>query len=414
MNDLQLLLDNTTIFNTSQSSTPEIASDNYYLTENDWNSLSSATQKNSYIWDRDVYNDTKSNDWFYIFRSVLYANDVLEKIEKYETESATPEFKNIKGSAFFFRANSLFQAIQIWAMQYEAASATTTKGIPIRTSSDFNTVSKRETLTDSYSFIISDLLSAVSLLPDEPVYQTRPSKPAAFALLARIYLQQQKYLEAGNMADSCLAYKSELLDYNNISSSLANPFPRFGVEVIFHSSILNIQILTAPRCKIDTTLYYMYQAEDLRKGRFFRSNNDGSFSFKGSYDGSAILFNGIATDELYLIKAECEVRQGRILSGLNWLDSLLIKRFTAGHYIPVVTDNKEVALEAILNERRKELLMRQLRWNDLKRLNLDQSTSVILSRKIGSMSYELLPRSNKYAFPIPDFIVQNSGVDQNL
>ena len=74
--DLQALLDNTSVMNASHASMPEIASDNYFITNQEWQNLTSLTQKNGYIWDNDVFNDSKNNDWFYIYRSVMYSNQI--------------------------------------------------------------------------------------------------------------------------------------------------------------------------------------------------------------------------------------------------------------------------------------------------------------------------------------------------
>src|SRR3546814_18337069 len=69
---------------------------------------------------------------------------------------------------------------------------------------------------------------------------------------------------------------------------------------------------------VDTALYEIYEDDDLRKRLIF-STVDGRQDYRGSYSGSIVPFVGLAVDELYLIKAECLVRQGMTEAGLGVL-----------------------------------------------------------------------------------------------
>jgi len=102
--------------------------------------------------------------------------------------------------------------------------------------------------------------------------------------------------------------------------------------------------------------------DDLRTSVFFFPYN-GYYGFKGNYARALYLsFSGIATDEMYLIRAECYA----IREAMDDLNTLLLKRYRTGTYVPLSINNKEDALARILLERRKELLMRGLRWIDIK------------------------------------------------
>ena len=162
--------------------------------------------------------------------------------------------------------------------------------------------------------------------------------------------------------------------------------------------------------KISPEFYDTYQTNDLRKDLFF-SNEESLILFRGSYDANITLFAGIATDELYLIKAECEARNNREEQALSTLNSLLETRWTTGTFVPYT--QSENALEDILKERRKSLLFRGLRWMDLKRLNMENEHTTILERNLLGESYQLDPNSPKYAFPIPDDVISLSGIQQN-
>src|SRR5690606_20273359 len=97
---------------------------------------------------------------------------------------------------------------------------------------------------------------------------------------------------------------------------------------------------------IDSTLYAQYHAHDLRKAIFFKINPDGSQSFKGRYDAqnNASSFAGLATDELWLIRAEGYIRMGRVQEGLADLNHLLENRWEVGYFTPFSTTDAGEAL----------------------------------------------------------------------
>ena len=97
---------------------------------------------------------------------------------------------------------------------------------------------------------------------------------------------------------------------------------------------------------------------------------------------------------------------------LNYLNSLLIKRFKTGNFIPVTATNSNDALDIILSERRKELIFRGLRWPDIKRLNR-LGNQIILRRKIAGEIIQLLPNADYYALPLPADIIKQTGLKQN-
>jgi hypothetical protein len=207
----------------------------------------------------------------------------------------------------------------------------------------------------------------------------------------------------------------KLLDYNSLDTTLPfSPFSRFNDEVIFNCTLQSTDItpLTLTVGLIDTSLYNSYDANDLRKELFFK--DFGGLSFLGTYDGEFSLFAGIATDEVYLIRAECEARKNDIHHAMNDLNIVLQKRWRSGLFTPFIADTSDDALKIILKERRKELVMRGLRWTDLKRLNKDPRFADTLTRVIGGKIYTLMPNDPRYVYPIPDDVIGfNPDMPQN-
>jgi tetratricopeptide (TPR) repeat protein len=410
--DLQALLDNTGVNNAYYPFTLDIGVDDYYITTADWQSRP-ATEKNGYIWEADVFNENPANAWTTGYTIVYNNNVVLDELKKLEkTTSTNAEINNIKGQALFFRSFAFYNLLQVFAKPYSADSAAIHWGIALRLDADLNKPTKRATLKESYDQLIADTKQAAGLLPVTPLYKTRPSKPAAYAFLARAFLSMSDYDNAYRYADSALQLYNTLLDYNSLNASAVNPVPQFNGEDIFHSIYASTLTLNV-NSRVDSLLFNTYADNDLRRSVFFKNNTDGSYSFKGGYDGSRLSFNGIAVDELYLTRAECMARAGNISTALNDLNMLLVKRWKTGTFIPYSAINAADALNKILLERRKELLMRGLRWTDLRRLNKESQFATTLVRVVGGQTYYLYPNDNRYVVPIPALIIQMTGIPQN-
>lgn len=410
--DLQALLNNTLDLNMAYPAAGETAADDYYLTTPDWLSLNT-TDKNTYVWDRNLFNDDDRNDWSLSYAAVYTANVVLNRVEDGNVVGPPSDLGHVKGQALFFRAYAFHQLLQVFAKPYNKISAETDLGIALRLSATPDIVSVRATVQQSYQQVLGDLHEAVMLLPPTPLVKTRPSRSAAFALLARVYLQMEAWELAARYADSALAINHTLIDYNTVNGSTGYPFELFNKEVIFHTIMYTNEALNNERARIDSMLYSSYEAGDLRRLLFFRNNNDGTASFRGSYAGSVALFNGLAVNELLLVKAEAAARMGQTELAMQVLNTLLEKRWASGSFQPLTAGSAAEALEKVLEERRKELLMRGLRWPDLRRLNTESRFQKTLIRVVDGKTHTLTPNSNRYTLPLPSKVVRMSGMPQN-
>lgn len=415
--DFQELLDQTTQMNYWAPIIGEVGSDGHYITNESWSTISYDNGINAYTW---THNDpyTHVTDWTTSYPIAFTADLVLEGIAKLKpaTNSDQLQWNNIRGQALFHRANLFFELAQIWAPPYDSGSAGKDLSIPLRLSSDITAKSIHSTVQQTYNQIISDLQEAKTLLPQKAAYLTRPSLPATLALLARVYLAVGNYDSAFAYSDKCLQLYSDLLDYNTLDTT-ASSVGLFNKEVLFHNVMYTgpyYQFMDVG-CLIDTALYDLYDGNDLRRAVFFLVNADSSITYKGNYNdrSDAELFCGMATDEVYLIRAECNARKGNVSNAMNDLNILLQSRWRTGTFVPFTAFDSDDALAQILIERRKELLMRGLRWTDLRRLNKDDRFAVTLSRNIGGTTYTIAPNSFRYTLPIPDDIIQITGMQQN-
>lgn len=414
LNDLQLLLDNYTVMNTRYPYEAGILADEYYVTSADWLALSSPREQKFYIWEKE--NTYSATFWTDPYTAVFYANVVLDNLDRVTAAPNEQERKlALKGTALFFRAHAFYQLAQIFTPPYDSAAAASQPGLPLRLNADFNQPSVRSSLAQTYKQIIDDFTAAAAMLPATVALKNRPSKPAAFAALTRTCLTMGSYARAFSYADSCLKLYNTLMDYNTLSAAAPAPFTRFNPEVIFQSLTYSASILSQAKAKIDSTLYNAYAANDLRKTLFFKSGGNGTYAFKGDYDGSnnGALFVGFVTDEVYLIKAEAAARLGDAATAMDTLNALLQKRWKAGTFSPLTASGASEALAKVLAERRKELLYRGTRWTDLRRLNLDPNFAVTLQRAVNNQLYTLAPNSPRYTALIPQTVIDITGMQQN-
>ena len=136
--------------------------------------------------------------------------------------------------------------------------------------------------------------------------------------------------------------------------------------------------------------------------------------FRGTYDGSPYYFGGLATDEVYLIRAEAAAREGDVIGAMNDLNTLLSSRWRSGTFVPFSAIDANDALHQILAERRKELLFRGTRWTDLRRLNKDPQFASTSYRLVGGQTYSIPAGDPRYVYPIPDNVISfNPGMIQN-
>ena len=424
--ELQALLDNDQVMNGTGNfgvvpAFGEVGSDNYYVSDDLLNSYVDPLGKKTYTWQKELYAGEDIVDWDLPYKSIFYSNEVLEGLRKINPDSSQiNSYNNAKGIALFHRAHMYYQLAQVFAVPYETSTANTDLGIPLRKLADISEEINRSTLAETYDLIISDLKVSISLLPTIPLYKTRPSKPSAYALLARVYQTMEDYDKAFAYADSCLQLKSDLIDFNTIDTNSVLPFSRFNEEVILHSVIIAADfVVSTGLASVDSNLYRSYSPNDLRRACYFiDAATGGSLAsgviFRGTYDGSPYYFGGLATDEVYLIRAEAAAREGDVIGAINDLNTLLSSRWRSGTFVPFSAIDANDALHQILAERRKELLFRGTRWTDLRRLNKDPQFASTSYRLVGGQTYSIPAGDPRYVYPIPDNVISfNPGMIQN-
>lgn len=424
LTDLQGLLDRSAIMN--EVSTPsygEESADSYFLPEHEFNARDYSNTP--YLWNP-VNSEQSGNDWGFAYKAIYVANYCLESLEKIDIHSGNKEkWNNVYGSALLYRSYHFLNLVWNYSKVYQSATAKDDPGIVLKLVADYNSESKRASIAHCYEKVLHDTKAALPYLPKYALHVMRPSKVAAYGLLARAYLSMGDYSNAGLYADSCLQIQSILMDFNGDSDIDPNigqnyPFKNFNKEVIFYTEMRNNSLTrTDTRSRVDTNLISMFNENDLRKIAYFSNvgfsgaNLDGYSTFKGGYSINGYFnFTGLATDELYLIRAEAYIRTDKVQKGLDDLNTLLATRWKSGEYVLLSGLNSTQALDILHAERRKELIFRGVRWIDIKRQNRDGG-NIALKRFANNITYTLEPNAALYALPIPEDIIRITGMPQN-
>ncbi|WP_276483690.1 RagB/SusD family nutrient uptake outer membrane protein [Paraflavitalea pollutisoli] len=416
LSDYRAMLNHTSVLNANCIALGEVASDGHYVSDAIWTATKDIPAINAYTWSQStVYPDMESYRSFY--NRIFFTNVVMDGLRKLTVTTAAEraELDGLRARALFVKAISYYWLSQLYAQPYRAATAATDQGILAQDNLEFLENVHRLTVAETYNSIITMLTEALPLLPVKPAHVTQASRPAVHALLSRVYLCMQDYDNALLHANSSLELQPALLDYSKVPAGNFY-IGAFNSEVLYHDEMSSSEInsFTTNNCLLDRSLYDSYHADDLRKTLYFFPLG-ANLIFKGNYNNSNWqIFCGLANDEVYLTRAECQARKGDAAAAMKGLNDLLRTRWktnTDGStlYTDRTAADANDALLQILAERKKSLLVRGTRWADLRRLNLAPATAVTLTRTIGGKTYSIEPNSHRYTFPLPITVRELGG-----
>lgn len=418
--DYQSLLNNSTSVEKSYY-WPVLASDDIYGSDEAYLNTLLLTDANAYSWKSDLVGDNNEDpDWADQYKQIYLFNQVATEIM--DSQGGTEAQKrNILAQAKVHRALNYFNLVNSYAKQYDASTANTDKGVPLLTSPDLYAKLDRKSVETVYKQIIEDLSSAIADLPEQANFNILASRPAAQAILARVYLQMRDYGKALQYAELVLAGPHyQLIDLKQYKAA-PNSYPNIldDTEEIFIKSLRN----SFPTLSLNPDLLALFEPGDLRANLF---TVDGSVFTWTPFQGKAYnkhriisanakVTNGPTLPEMMLIKAEALARDnGRFAEAVAVLNSLRSKRFDDNAYTPLQTSDQQTILKLVINERRKELMGKGLRWFDQKRLAAEPGFVNTQTRTYKGESFSLAPNSNRYVFPIASkYIVLNPEIIQN-
>ncbi|MCL7987086.1 RagB/SusD family nutrient uptake outer membrane protein [Sphingobacterium sp. lm-10] len=414
--DFQAMLDNFGNINNDYTAAGEVSAADFYLSDADVGGLGYESDRRLYTWQADFVARPQSSggdEWYNCYYAVNICNLVLQGMEEQNLSGVQAD--QVRGHALYVRASRFLDAAQTWCVAYNTSTSQQELGMVLKLDPDPNVPSQRATLEQTYQQIIDDLALSITLLPELQPGKTAPTKTVALAMLARTYLYMGDYSSALDRLNEIDLSSLRLIDFNTLSEAPLYPIPvttNSSEELLLWSNTLYGGALSISVAKIVPELYDSYTAHDLRKRIYYGANPDGTYFFRGGHTGAMNVTNGISAAEILLMVAECKAQQGDIGGAAEALNQLLVTRYQRANFTPYTFSDRNTALAIIREERRKELVMRALRWPDIKRYNRD-GAGITLERVTDGQRYRLPPNDPRYAIAIPEEVIALSNIQQN-
>lgn len=351
-------------------------------------------------------NSYSRDTWLRAYNTINICNNILSAIAVVNTADQD----RVKGEALFMRAAMYFELVKFFAKPYSAGSVATNPGVPLILTPtrgiDQSSYVARNTVEQVYTQVLADLTEAESLLPNtNGVYAT---KPAASAMLSRVYLQMEKYPEARDAANRAITVgvangRSLVVPYAaafNNSSNVAEYL--FAIQVSAQDGANDMHLFwSVPEfggrdgdVSIQASHLALYEAGDDRLDLFYTGAGD---TRSGKWQQQYKVLPVIRLAEMYLTRAEANFRAGTSIGATPLSDINLIRSRVSLGALGTVT------LADILKERKLELAHEGQAVHDLKRLK----------QSADGFAYN----ADKMVFPVPQrevdasrgIITQNSG-----
>jgi|SRR6185312_11028053 len=356
------------------------------------------------------HGNIESSFWTPCYRYIYAANKCIEDAQNSNGMSSKMKRTTI-GEAKFIRAFCYFYLVNLFG------------DVPFELSSIYqeNQWIARSPLTKVYYQIIDDLKGSIDSLDE--IYASddrgRPNKYAAIALLARVYLYNNDWVDAEN--EATIIINSGIYTMDNDLNSV---FKSGSNETIWQlvpvnpyintwegNEIIPYSIDATPTYLLTSTLVNSFEAGDMRKPAWVQSEN---FSGQTIYYPYKYKINSappvtefyvvLRLAEQYLIRAESRANINDIEGAQNDLN---IIRNRAGLNNTIAND-KASMLKAIEHERQIELFAEWgHRWFDLKRT--DRANTVLGSLKPSTW------QATDTLWPIPESQIRlNPALTQNV
>ncbi len=374
---------------------------------------------------------TNTTMWAYCYITTAMANNVIDNLEgKADGETVTEQdLNNLKAECLFLRAFSHFENVLVFGQPYtyvKANEATLTDaqklGVPYVFHTDPTGKPARETVLDTYKYIVEDLLEAEKII--DPKYSRAGVADklgtvniyTIQALLSRVYLYMGEWQKSAD-------YATKVINSGKFKMWTAKEWPDvWGAEVgsgevIFevYGKISNgtngswddISYMTKPEGYGDPVatpgLLALYEATDVRLTAGFRTDakNESGYFWTTKYPGKGDRDPNDANNviilrlsEMYLNRAEA-IMNGAVVDGVNGLDDL-----------NTITSNRGATAYPVLNrtniklERRKEFCWEGNYLNDLARWG-DPVTRTDADFVLGTQNQNVEFPSYRWALPIP-------------
>jgi hypothetical protein len=357
------------------------------------------------------------------YQLALSCNFVLEKADEYKNQD--PDKANImKGQAYAIRALVYFSLANMFAQPYQFTPDASHPGVALVLSSDWTApVKRRNTVSEVYKQLITDLKEAIRLLPLNTTTTLTMNRNAAKALLARVYLFKSDYASAKQLATEVIRdvpimttnYPSKLFTPEETEALFQLPpgtRTNNGYSTTFANYYFRSRIQF--RATSDIVALLTENPSDLRSSWVTASSanwNITKYPSAATTDPTTDKANAyyqtvLRSSEMSLTAAECYAKLNNDDSARFYLNTIQSR---AQSHITESTVTGSSLLDTIYAERRKELAFEGLRMFDLLRWKKGVSRNDETDPTVKSLPFP----SPKAIAPIPLRDVTVLGLAQN-
>lgn len=405
------------------------------------------TYKSLYTWKRDVERDgegqviTVTNSmWKNLYNDILVANYIIENGPK---ATGTADERNyLVAEAYFVRGRAYLELVNIYAPVYDASTASSTPGVPLRLDTGVSNDYTRASVAAVYSQIESDLKEAVRLFGTTPTKKSlwHPNADAAQLLLSRVFLYKGEWQNVVDATESLAGRQlydltrrpnspmivetnSEVLhSYGSPATLYPGTDESLGIMEIPSIYQTNLTTCTYGASE-DLLSKFALATNDCRKYTWVINPQGGtSMTVPAKWHGQFTQIGAYSyrLAEAYLNRAEALAALGK----LGEVQTLMTKYLTSrianfssqrATYMPSASADELEWRKFVVDQRRLEFCFEDMRWFDLRRINswyphvlthtftlassASGSTNVTVQ---GTEKYSLGVSSPNYVFELPE------------
>ncbi|MGF7077441.1 RagB/SusD family nutrient uptake outer membrane protein [Mucilaginibacter sp. 3215] len=344
--------------------------------------------------------------WDSGYNAINVCNNVLANLNLVDAANKD----RVEGEAKFLRGMIYFDLARVFGKAWNDGTPASNPAVPIiltpTTSIPGIQKPSRNTVAEVYAQAIKDLTDAEAKLD---TYKTSfANSPDASAVLARIYLTQEKFELAEQEATKVISsglyslvpvFKDEFQNYEQATRVFNSSEDVFAIQMSPQSGFnaLNEVFASADfagrgETVINQQHFDRYESGDARADEFYNDGDNYTAKFNNKF-GNVIV---IRLAEMYLIRSEAR-SQKTTPNFAGAISDLNVVRNRAGLANTTAASSKQALRAAVENERRVELPFEGFRLFDLKRYK----GSTVTTDEDGNVADTFEWNSPKLIFPIP-------------
>ncbi len=373
-----------------------------------------------------LYRDDESTpEWEKICNLIYNYNVIIKGVPSSDGDET--EKKYLLAEARVCRAYMHFLLAQWYAMPYNESTASSEKAIPIVTKADTQIMHyDRATVKELYDWIITEMEEACPNLKERDEHSMRCYKATGYALMGKVYFNMGKYDKAlGHLRTSyqllegdpniyLTDHRTKQASYGYKEISMSNllsyvPYPYRDNEVLFCKSSSSMRnyyppyYYMAPTDFLKPEVYALFSDQDLRRNLISTTDPMGAaLPYPTATFIGAMTNVGCTVQEVHLMLAECEAREGSADNARKVLKTFRATRMLPGYEdVPANVTTKEDLIRFCIDEQTREFAGTGYRFYNVRRLWNDPlfQDQKPITHKVGDKTYTMKEQHLKHPFP---------------